>query len=100
MLDLQRETKRRLAEVAERLGIHIVTAHRWRQVGVGGIRLPCMKLGGVFVTTDEAVDRWLAQINGAPPPPPPRAAAERAGRELDRKLAPTKRQRTARAGRS
>lgn len=43
--------------------IHRATLERWRTRGVGGITLETMKLGGVRVTSDEAVRRFIERVN-------------------------------------
>jgi hypothetical protein len=106
MLDLTNETPITLAQTAARLPPNRldrpVTAScvlRWvlsgvRVPGGGRIRLEAVRLGGRWLTSVEALERFAerqtpgldAPKNGAPPRPPAsrRRASERAERELGR----------------
>ena len=53
-----------LVKLARRLGVHVSTVHRWRQNGVGGVKLSCVKIGGRWFAAREAVSAFLAELNG------------------------------------
>ena len=58
---------RRLGEWhKERTGepLHRSVPYRWAQIGVGGIRLPTVRIGGVRYTSEEAIAWWSAAIDG------------------------------------
>ncbi len=61
----QGETYRRLSEQAKRLPNrpNASTCWRWHRVGVFGIKLEVLRVGGVTMCSDEALDRFLAAIN-------------------------------------
>ncbi|MBP8300247.1 MAG: DUF1580 domain-containing protein [Planctomycetes bacterium] len=44
--------------------LHRSVPYRWAQIGVGGIRLPTVRLGGTRYTSEEAIAWWTAAING------------------------------------
>ena len=68
MLDLQKERQLTLPLAARHpmLGdsVHISTVHRWRLNGIRGVKLETSLSGGRRVTTVEALQRFLAAING------------------------------------
>lgn len=41
------------------------TLHRWRFPGLGGIRLECIKVGGVWHTSEEALQRFFEKLTAA-----------------------------------
>ena len=65
---------------------HPSTIWRWHRVGVRGIRLEAVRLGGRYITSQEALDRFAARLSesddirgGAKPDrPPARADRQRA----------------------
>lgn len=79
MIDINSETIVTFSQLARRLPrrrksrpTHVSTVHRWRQRGVGGIRLEAVRLGGMWVTSLEAYARFCealtrqATTNGMP----------------------------------
>jgi hypothetical protein len=103
--DLTRETLLSLAQAARRFPpyrrgrpVNPSTIWRWcRQgvqvPGVGVVKLECVRLSGRWLTSEEAISRFVAAQTPAadtesqPPPRAPtqrRRASERAARELDR----------------
>jgi len=61
---------------------HTATKWRWALRGVKGVKLETVMIGAIRFTSEEAIARFLAKLNGEAQPPPPRRAAEEAGREL------------------
>lgn len=43
------------------------TLHRWRQHGVRGVRLECVRIGGTWHTTEAAFSKFVAALNGGTP---------------------------------
>ena len=105
MTDLTRETKLTMAQAARsfpsaRLGrpVSASTVWRWCRKGVkvpggGTLRLECVRVSGRWLTSVEALSRFVAQQTPAmenDPPPAPRSpsrrqrASERAAAELRR----------------
>jgi len=41
------------------------TLHRWRFPGIGGIRLECIKIGGVWHTSEQALQRFFEKLTAA-----------------------------------
>ena len=41
------------------------TLHRWRWPGLGGIRLECIKVGGIWHTSEEALQRFFEKLTAA-----------------------------------
>lgn len=103
--DLTRETLLSLAQAARRFPsyragrpVNPSTIWRWcrqgvRVPGVGVVRLECVRVSGRWLTSEEAISRFVAAQT--PPadaearptprtPPQRRKASERAARELDR----------------
>lgn len=86
------ETRLTLSGVARRLEVSFPTARRWRSHGVvvAGVRvkLEATRLGGQWVTSVEAVERFVAATNpeAAPPEPTP-AARRKASADANRRLA-------------
>ncbi len=48
-----------LGEAAKLLKVHISTLHRWRQSGVRGRRLACIRIGGRWYVFADALDDFL-----------------------------------------
>lgn len=74
-VDLINEEVVTFPELARRVGrrranrpTHVATCHRWRLVGLNGIRLAAAKQGGIWVTTMEAYRRWVDAITRAAAP--------------------------------
>jgi len=44
-------------------GVHVSTLHRYRLQGVRGIRLECVRVGGRWCTSCQAIDRFIAGLN-------------------------------------
>jgi hypothetical protein len=42
---------------------HLSTLHRWAERGVGGIKLPTIRVGRRRFTTQGDIDRFLAELN-------------------------------------
>ena len=53
-----------LTKLARDLGVHLATAHRWRQRGVKGVKLACVRVGGRWFVTEDAAAAFLAALNG------------------------------------
>lgn len=79
---LQTETVGTFNEIAARLPrlsgkrIALSTLWRWSTKGCRGVRLEARRLGGRYITSIEAVDRFsarLAELDALPPEPQPRA---------------------------
>ena len=43
---------------------HVATVHRWRLRGLRGVRLEAVRLGGVWYTSYEALQRFAARLAG------------------------------------
>jgi hypothetical protein len=103
--DLTRETLLSLAQAARRfpsarLGrpVNASTIWRWARKGVkvsgvGVVRLECVRVSGRWLTSEEAISRFVAvqtpreEAEARPTPRTPterRRAAEQAGRQLDK----------------
>lgn len=53
-----------LAKLARELDVHLATCHRWRQRGVRGVKLACVRVGGRWFATEDAAAAFLAALNG------------------------------------
>ena len=53
-----------LTKLAKSLGVHLATCHRWRQRGVKGVRLSCVRVGGRWFATEAAAAAFLSALNG------------------------------------
>jgi hypothetical protein len=98
MFDLKNESVLALSQAARRIplnhngkGVHVGTLMRWIRKGVKGVRLEATRLGGRWVTSPEAIQRFADRLAGvqfakaSPCPQPSRtAAADRADQELER----------------
>jgi hypothetical protein len=69
IIDVNREQILTLSQLAKRLPrrrndrpVHPATIHRWRHPGVRGVRLECVRIGGIWVTSLEAYQRWVDQL--------------------------------------
>jgi hypothetical protein len=105
MIDLSAETALSLADIPKRLPrgrrgrpVHLSTPLRWILQGAKGpngevVRLEAVRLGGRWITTIEALNRFTRRLTPdleaaakrsgrARPPAARRRAADRAGREL------------------
>jgi hypothetical protein len=58
-----------LSQLAKRLPrhrndrpVHPSTCHRWRSPGVRGVRLECVRIGGIWHTSWQAFQRWCEQL--------------------------------------
>lgn len=58
------EVTRRFPKASGR-GLHVATVHRWRKPGVAGVRLESLRVGGRWMTTLEAIDRFVTASNAA-----------------------------------
>lgn len=65
MINIQSEQLLTLSALSKRLPrhrknrpVHPSTCHRWRNPGVRGIRLECIRIGGIWHTTLEAFQRF------------------------------------------
>lgn len=43
--------------------VHVSTVHRWRSIGIKGIKLEAKKIGGIYYTTESALNDFLNNIN-------------------------------------
>jgi hypothetical protein len=74
------ETIVSMGEVARRVrcggrSLHLSTVNRWRKPGLGGVCLEAVRLGGRWVTSLEALDRFVtattpSNLKPAPAPSP------------------------------
>jgi hypothetical protein len=46
--------------------LNITTMHRWVQAGVRGVRLESLLVGGVRMTSVEAIQRFVDRLNAKP----------------------------------
>ncbi len=82
------------ADVARRFpegdgrGMHVGTLNRWRDRGVAGVRLEAVRVGGRWMTSWQAVDRFVTALNAARPsaPAPTTSAASRPRAAVERQL--------------
>jgi hypothetical protein len=97
MIDFQNETTLSLSQAAKQIPpsrngkpTHVSTILRWILKGVKGVRLEGVRLGGRWVTSAEALQRFSEKLTATKVPqvaektPQPRRAAELAEEELDR----------------
>jgi hypothetical protein len=97
VIDFMHEKLLPLAEAAKQVPpnrngrpVHVSTLVRWIHHGVGGVRLEARRLGGRWVTTLEALDRFSqAQTDGHPSatqagPPARQGGGEGRRRRLER----------------
>ena len=96
-VDLLNEEVVTFPELARRVGrrranrpTHVATCHRWRLVGLNGIRLAAAKQGGIWVTSVQAYQRFVDALTraaaGEAPGPgrPSRPSADQTDRALDK----------------
>ncbi len=64
MIDVRTEQLVTLSQLVKKLPphrnerpVHPATAHRWRKPGLRGVRLECIRIGGVWHTSMEAFQR-------------------------------------------
>src|SRR4051812_23510346 len=69
MIDLQNETTLSLAEAARRLPqsapgkpLAVSTLTRWISTGVRGVRLEASRLGGKWITSTQAIERFTESL--------------------------------------
>jgi hypothetical protein len=43
---------------------HVSTLHRWRSKGLKGVRLESVRVGSIWHTSAEAVERFVGQLSG------------------------------------
>src|SRR5262249_12849936 len=89
-----------LAQLARRIPcrrnnrpVHVSTIHRWRNPGIRGVRLDCVRVGGMWCTSLQAFARWVEQLTavkkqGEPNTPTTRPDVEGTKRdaEVERQL--------------
>lgn len=75
-IDVNSERMLTLSQLARRLPcrrsdrpVNPATVHRWRNPGIRGVRLPCVKIGGIWHTSLEAYQRWVERLTAASEPP-------------------------------
>lgn len=82
MVDLANEQPVPLAHIARRVpnskggrGVNVATIWRWCSRGVKGVRLETVQVGGIRMTSDEALTRFFERLtaaaNGTAPQPTP-----------------------------
>jgi hypothetical protein len=72
MIDVITEQIVTLAQLARRLPfrrsdrpVHPATVHRWRRPGLRGVRLECVRIGGIWHTSLEAYARWVERLTAS-----------------------------------
>ena len=63
--NLTRETLISLTNAAKEFKRHVNTFHRWHLKGISGVRLETIKLGGIRMTSREAIRRFIAATTAA-----------------------------------
>ena len=70
MIDVRTERPVTLAHLVKQLPprrserpVHPATAHRWRNPGLRGLRLECIRVGGRWHTSMEAFQRFCEQLS-------------------------------------
>jgi hypothetical protein len=53
---------RRLPCRREDRPVHPSTCHRWRNPGIRGIKLECVRIGGIWHTSLQAYQRWVEKL--------------------------------------
>jgi hypothetical protein len=71
LIPLSHAPKHPLLRRGRRAGrpIHRSTLERWRTLGVGGVKLETMKLGGIRMTSAEAIARFFDRSYDPTAPP-------------------------------
>lgn len=67
-IDMKTETLRSLTEAAKLIPGKprcLATMHRWRLRGIKGRKLECVVVGNIHYTSDEALKRFFAALNGS-----------------------------------
>ena len=82
IIDVNSEQIVTLSQLAKRLPrrrsgrpVHPATIHRWRNPGVRGVRLECVRIGGIWHTSLEAYQRWVDQLTAIETPGEPGSSA-------------------------
>lgn len=57
---------RRLPRSRNDRPVHPSTIHRWRHPGVRGVRLECLRIGGIWHTSLEALQRFCERLSAEP----------------------------------
>lgn len=72
MIDVKTDELLTFAELARRLPsrrngrpVAVSSVHRWRLKGLHGVRLEAIKLGGCWVTSWQAFQRWCEAVTNA-----------------------------------
>jgi hypothetical protein len=84
------ELARRIPRRRNNRPTHVSTLHRWRQVGIRGVRLSATKHGGIWMTSLEAYQRFTQEVSTkcSPASVPHRGNSDKANIvKTDRKLA-------------
>ena len=70
MIDLSNETILSLSEATHEVPrgrgnkrVHSSTLYRWATRGVAGTKLEAVRVGGLFVTSSEALNRFFRRLN-------------------------------------
>lgn len=58
-------------------GIHVGTLGRWRSIGVRGVRLEAVRVGGRWMTSWQALDRFVTCLNATRQASPPSETSSR-----------------------
>lgn len=90
MTQLLAEEKISLKQVAKLFDVNVATAWRWAQKGVRGVRLETFAAGGRRFTTEQALERFVAESSiaaGLQPPAPSNRKFERDAEAAERELA-------------
>lgn len=78
MIDVRTEQLIILSQLVRRLParrnqrpVHPATAHRWRKPGLHGVRLECIRVGGIWHTSMEAFQRFCDRLTSLDDEPMP-----------------------------
>jgi hypothetical protein len=75
------------SEAARHCRVHVGTLHRWRHPGVRGVRLEVVRVGGRWMTSWQALDRFVTALNAGPTESPaPAAPGGRRASAIEREL--------------
>ena len=77
MIDIDTEKQIPLSEVARRLNVDLSTVHRWAKGLNDGPRLESIRIGGHRRTSEEALQRFIADQNPDQPAGKTRTASHR-----------------------
>jgi hypothetical protein len=75
------QAARRLPRLRNNRPVHVSTLWRWALSGLRGVRLETALVGGVRVTSNDALRRFFAALNDVPAP-----ANRRPDEEVEKKL--------------